>query len=119
MKSGKIWGTTEKILSNDAFEWHKIDIVKGGYCSEHFHEYKYNAFYVESGKLKISIFKDNVKIDNDLIDETILKAGDRMTVEPNQFHMFEALEDTVAYETYWATLRHDDIIRRTVGGIKK
>jgi hypothetical protein len=36
-------------------------------------------------------------------------------VAPGEYHQFEALKDTVAYELYWAQFDHDDIERETVG----
>jgi hypothetical protein len=53
-----------------------------------------------------------------LIDETILCAGDFTQVKPGEFHSFEALEYTVAFELYWAEFNHNDIIRKSVGGIE-
>ena len=54
--------------------------------------------------------------DYDLVDETILKAGDYTTVKPGVYHQFVALEDVIAYELYWApALQHNDIVRETVG----
>ena len=55
MKAGKIWGKTELIEANGSCEFHRIDFVKGGVCSKHKHEYKWNGFFVESGKIHSSI----------------------------------------------------------------
>ena len=52
---------------------------------------------------------------NQIIDETILEAGDFTQVKPGKVHQFEGLEDGVAFELYWAEFNHDDIVRRTVG----
>lgn len=114
-KSGKVWGTTELIHANGVLEFHRIETKKGGFSSKHKHEYKWNGFYVESGKLSIKVWKN----DYDLIDETILEAGDFTQVKPGEFHSFESLEDSVAFELYWAEFNHDDIIRESVGGDKK
>jgi mannose-6-phosphate isomerase-like protein (cupin superfamily) len=110
-KSGKVWGQTELIHANGVLEFHRIDIKKNGKCSEHLHEYKWNGFFVESGRLKIKVWKK----DYDLVDETILDSGDFMQVKPGEFHQFEAIEDTVAFELYWAEFNHNDIKRRSVG----
>tara|TARA_B100000683_G_C12263220_1_gene462519 strand:- start:32 stop:382 length:351 start_codon:yes stop_codon:yes gene_type:complete len=112
---GKVWGKTQDIFKNANFELHRIEVAKGGYCSTHKHVYKFNAFFVEQGKLKITIFET----DYDLVDETIITAGDLTIVKPGNFHKFEALEDTIAYEIYWAELSHDDIERKNVGGLKR
>ena len=53
--------------------------------------------------------------DYDLVDETILKAGDFTKVKPGVLHQFEGLKDGVAFELYWAQFDHNDIKRETVG----
>lgn len=109
---GKIWGNTRCIFLKNNVEISRIEINKGGYCSKHFHHSKYNGFFLESGKLKIKVWKKEY----DLCDETILVAGDFTTVNPTEVHQFEALEDCVCYEIYWTQLEADDITRDTVGG---
>ena len=112
MKSGKVWGTTEIILQTPFIEFHRIWVHSGGYCSTHKHEYKWNLFYVRSGKLKIHINKK----DYALVDTTVLEAGEWTTVKPGEFHSFQAEEDTLAFELYYPEPLSDDIIRETVGG---
>ena len=109
---GKIWGKTQDIFKNPNFELHRIEINKGGYCSKHKHTYKFNAFYIEKGKLKISIYQT----DYDLVDDTIAITGDLSIAEPGLYHKFEALEDTICYEIYWVELDTNDIERESVGG---
>jgi quercetin dioxygenase-like cupin family protein len=92
-------------------EFHKITAHKGGVCSKHRHRHKWNGFYVEQGCLLIRVWKNSY----DLIDETILTAGQYTKVAPGEYHQFEALEDTVAFELYWAQFDHNDIERESVG----
>ncbi len=113
-KAGKIWGMTELIHKNGVLEFHRIDTKKGGVCSKHKHQFKWNGFYVVSGKLKIKVWKG----DYDLVDETILNPGDFTQVKPGEYHSFECLEDAVAFELYWAEFDHTDIVRESVGGMK-
>ena len=47
MKAGKVWGDTVNIFSNHNFEFHRIQVKKGGYCSKHKHLHKFNGFYIE------------------------------------------------------------------------
>ena len=56
MKQGKVWGKTELICANSSLEFHRIDFKKGGVCSKHLHKFKWNGFYVMSGKLLIRNF---------------------------------------------------------------
>jgi len=114
IKAGKIWGQTELIHANGGHELHRIEFKKGFKCSEHEHEFKWNGFYVERGKLLLSVWQDDQE---GLVDETILNKGDFTEVRPGKFHQFKGLEDGVAYELYWGEFNHSDIIRRTVGGI--
>jgi hypothetical protein len=39
-------------------------------------------------------------------------------VAPGEYHQFEAVQDTIAFELYWAEFDHSDIERETVGTIK-
>ena len=114
MIAGKVWGETELLEANHALEFHRIVAKAGGICSKHKHQFKWNGFYVEYGKLLIRIWQNDYK----LIDETTLTSGDWTKVKPGLYHQFEALEDTVAYELYWAEFNHNDIIRESVGKIK-
>tara|TARA_B100000959_G_C14926859_1_gene601869 strand:- start:406 stop:750 length:345 start_codon:yes stop_codon:yes gene_type:complete len=109
---GKVWGNTQPLFCKNNVEIHRIETREGGYCSKHKHEHKYNAFYVESGKLKITAWKN----DYDLVDETIVSTNQITTCPPQEYHMFEALEDTVAYEIYWVELSENDIQRENCGG---
>jgi hypothetical protein len=51
IKAGKVWGGTELIHANGVLEFHRIEFNKGFKCSEHAHEFKWNGFFVESGKM--------------------------------------------------------------------
>lgn len=111
MIAGKIWGSTSLIESNGLFEFHKINTKKDGVCSKHLHKYKWNGFYVHSGKLLIRVWQN----DYDLVDETILSDGEYSKVAPGLYHQFECLEDCIAFELYWSELNHNDIERESVG----
>tara|TARA_Y100001937_G_scaffold60088_1_gene82379 strand:+ start:809 stop:1159 length:351 start_codon:yes stop_codon:yes gene_type:complete len=109
---GKVWGKTQEVFNNPNFEIHRIEAKQGGFCSKHQHKHKYNAFFIEKGKLKITVYET----DYDLIDETTVSAGELTTVKPGVYHRFEAIEDTICYEIYWVELSHDDIQREDTGG---
>ena len=112
MIAGKIWGQTELIHANGVLEFHRIDFKAGGVCSKHKHQFKWNGFYVMTGRMKVSVWQ---KDQHDLVDETILGPGDFTRVKPGYMHQFEGMEDGVAFELYWAEFNHDDIQRETVG----
>ena len=70
MKAGKIWGQTELIHANGVLEFHRIEYKAGYKCSEHEHQYKWNGFYVESGKMIVRVWQDADQ--EGLVDETTL-----------------------------------------------
>jgi len=111
MIQAKAWGNTSDIWAGNNVEIHRIDIAKGGYCSKHKHDYKYNKFYVESGILRIDVW------DGAGVVSSIIGQGESTSVEPKMYHKFIALEPTVAYEIYWVELFKDDIQRESLGGI--
>lgn len=114
MKSGKVWGMTEDIISNAYLEVHRIEVKPHMCCSWHVHYTKVNGFYVESGAITI------VMESGDLLDETALLRGDYMEVPSGRCHRFETgKQPCVVYEIYYPDFRHDDITREDVGGSTK
>ncbi|MHA1469203.1 MAG: hypothetical protein ACTSSP_01435 [Candidatus Asgardarchaeia archaeon] len=110
--SGKIWGSTSKIFDKNNVEIHRIEGKKNHHCSKHKHDHKFNMFFLEKGEIRISIWKN----DYNLVDKTILKAGQSCIVSPGEYHKFTVLKDSVAYEVYWVELDSKDIVRDSVGG---
>jgi mannose-6-phosphate isomerase-like protein (cupin superfamily) len=111
-KQGKIWGETEEIFSSRNVCVNHLNILSGGYCSEHRHRAKFNLFFVLHGKLRISILV------NDKWDHTIIGPGQKTEVAPGYFHKFQALTDVECLEIYEAYLDREDIERRTIGGVE-
>lgn len=112
--NGKVWGSTQCLFFKNNVEIHRITTNKNGYCSKHKHDHKFNAFYVEKGKIKVKVWKKTY----DLVDETIIETGQLTTVSPGEYHLFESLEDSVVYEIYWVELSQSDIQRENVGGMQ-
>lgn len=104
-KTGKIWGFTSEIFTNDTVSIHRIEANKNQKCSKHLHRYKYNMFFVESGKIIVR------RWEQDSIIDTILSNQNSITIEPNIYHQFESLEDSIVYEIYYTKLHNNDIIR--------
>lgn len=117
MKAGKIWGTTELIDHNSTFEFHRIEFKSNHCCSEHYHQTKWNGFFVESGVLLVKTWtkEPTDTRPNMLCDQTVLRAGDYYKVPPGLWHQFVGVEDGVAFELYWAEFNGNDIVRRTQG----
>jgi mannose-6-phosphate isomerase-like protein (cupin superfamily) len=113
MRSGKVWGSTEVIISNPFVEVHRIHIEPNAHCSLHCHEKKVNAFFVISGSLKIEVHKN----DYNLVDTTELTAGQRMAVKPKEYHRFiSGPEPVEAIEIYYPEPLSEDIVRKDHGG---
>jgi mannose-6-phosphate isomerase-like protein (cupin superfamily) len=112
MKSGKIWGETNLVFSNNSVQINQIHIKKGGRCSKHMHNHKNNIFFVQSGELLIEQWTKEW-----LVDSTILKKEDKMNISSQVFHRFTALEDTKALEIYYLDIDNDDIIREDTGSM--
>lgn len=110
-KYGKIWGNTQEIFNMNSISIHRIEILKGGQCSKHYHESKYNMFFVEKGKIKIDIWQK----DYDLVDSTILLDQQSTIVKPGLVHRFTGLEESICYEIYYTKLEENDIIRQDIG----
>ena|SRR6056300_1183619 len=111
-KAGKIWGTTQLVENTPSFEFHRIEFKANSCCSEHYHETKWNGFFVESGRLLIKTWSGD-----GLIDNTTLKAGEYFKVRPGVWHQFIGIDEGVAFELYWAEFNGEDIVRRTQGQI--
>ena len=113
LRQGKDWGYTTLIFKSQTVEVHDLEIEKGGFCSEHKHQ-KINMFYVQTGLLKVRIWRGKK-----MIDETIVGPGQTTAVYRGFWHDFEGLKDTRCIEIYHVFLESGDIKRRTKGGLKK
>lgn len=113
LTAGKVWGRTISLFQKNNVELHRIEVRAGGYCSKHYHNHKWNAFFIEDGCLEISVWKR----DTGLCDVTRLGSGEMMYVPPGEYHRFRGVAPlTKAYEIYWVELSSSDIERRESGG---
>lgn len=110
---GKIWGKTQSVFESDSVEVHIIRPDAGTFCSKHKHNGKHNLFLVLTGRLKVTIFREN-----GVNDVTILGPDMATDVAPGEQHKFEALEDTLALEIYYVKINPHDIERVDQGGRK-
>lgn len=114
MKAGKVWGETKVLLSTPHFQAHELFVYAKSRCSTHRHRTRFNAFYVLDGLLFVEVWQD----DYALVDETILQAGDVLTVAAGLYHRFYTKElEARCVEIYYpAPLDAQDIERLDVGG---
>jgi len=112
---GKVWGLTQKFLDNPFCSFHVLKIRKGGVCSKHLHNHRWNGFYIISGSLKINRWDTQAAGG----DSTVLTQGEWTQIPPGEHHQFEALTDTHAIEIYWpSACVQEDIKRETQGYLK-
>jgi mannose-6-phosphate isomerase-like protein (cupin superfamily) len=113
-KNGKIWGETSLLFARNNVEVHRIKALAGGSSSKHRHAHKHNGFFVESGRLKVEVWKGY-----GIVDKTTLGPGESTDIGPGEYHRFTAIEDAVAFEIYWVQLDPCDIERDGVGSRKR
>ena len=101
----KIWGNTSELLSINSVSINRLNITANSKCSRHYHQYKYNIFYIENGSIIVHIWKDDKQ------ESFVLKSGESLTIPPNTQHQFESICDSVVYEIYYTLTTSDDIIR--------
>jgi len=111
----KFWGQTRCLFVGHSSEVHILVAKKGGFCSRHKHENKWNRFYVVDGEMEVVIFREAGE------DVTVLTPGQFSDVPPGVDHMFRCPnEDCQCLEIYWTDgLDPGDIIRKDTGGIKE
>lgn len=106
MTIDKPWGRTTLIFNDTNVAIYRAEIIKGGMCSKHYHEFKYNQFFLESGFLILKIWETE-----NHYREIFLHSGDSVTIDPKKWHKFLAIEPCNLLEIYYTKLNLDDIIR--------
>lgn len=109
--TAKCWGTTECLLELPMIQVHRINFVKGGNCSVHYHNGRYNAFYVLEGRLEIQGWTERGALVVDL-----LSPGELHVVPPGVKHRFRGNTDGRALEIYFpGEMSTHDIVRLSQG----
>lgn len=117
----KDWGWTEALHDSAYHFAARIDVKAGGFCSQHKHLLKWNGFSVVRGRMVIEIWNAGSHLSDPPDTSILLGPGDYYSVPPGQVHRFYCDVPTCAMETYWShtTVREDDIVRLSLGGIRK
>lgn len=104
----KIWGFKYRLLETATTVVDLLTLKKGGFCSWHYHDFKYNLFIVLEGKILIET-EDYTKV---------LLKNDYYAVSPKIKHRFIAKSKAKLMEVmYTNPVLEDDIIREKQGGL--
>ena len=99
----KAWGEERWIENSPKYCLKELIINKGYQCSIHYHRLKTETFYVISGRIKLFVpeFEESreSKIRLDTTKAVILLPNDFITLQPNTWHKFVGLENSVFMET--------------------
>lgn len=103
-KEPKEWGEEHWIVNKD-YCGKKLVLKKNRRCSMHTHKEKDEVFYLQSGKVKLELGKE----------EHILEPGDFIHIPPNTPHRFTGLEDSEMFE-FSTNHQEDDSFRSEFSG---
>ena len=104
----KVWGFKIRMLETATTVVDLLTLKKGGFCSWHYHDFKYNLFIVLEGKVLIET-EDYTKV---------LAKNDYYAVSPKIKHRFITKSKAKLIEVmYTNPVLEDDIIRLHQGGL--
>lgn len=114
----KAWGTTQPVVRAPHCEAHVLIVEQGGYCSVHYHEHREQYIFVVSGLVQFRLFDVAGRETHRLL----FGSGAKIECDPQVRHQFFAETDCILVEIYrpsepQETLRHEDIVRLSEGGM--
>ena len=96
----KYWGKMDTLFENDQYTVKRIFMRAGTQSSMEYHVKKQEAYFIESGELKIG-----TRIGRAKNTSLVLNKGDVFHIPPGFMHMRIALQDTIIIE--FSTLDDD------------
>lgn len=113
----KCWGRTRCLIERPHYQLHQLE-VEQGYCSIHYHRDRANRFIVESGEVLVTQFFHTKEE-----SQRLCVPGDWFDIPSMVVHQFKVINPGEIFEEYFpdrgGTIRTDDIVRLTVGGVDK
>lgn len=100
----KPWGREIWFANLAGYVGKILEVKKGGRLSLQYHEQKTETQYLFSGKVKLSVGKEQ----NNLKD-LILNPGDKYDILPYTIHRIQGLEDSKIFEV--STPQLEDVVR--------
>jgi len=122
----KPWGRTREL----APDVHEIEVVKGGFCSAHKHEFKANDFTILSGDLTVLVSDqpEPLTLTGPGVINVVLLSRENphglhgLTIPAGVWHQFIARTAVRAVEIYTAAppnvVDANDIVRANQGGVQ-
>ena len=108
----KAWGRVRHLFDTPQCAVSVLEVVKGGYSSRHYHEWRINRFLVQSGQIEVVHYNGSIE------ERFVLNPGDVHDVPAKVVHRFEVIEPGIVIEVYWpaAGVTITDIKRLDTGG---
>ena len=91
----KGWGYEKWIVNKEEYCGKLLFFEKGKKCSFHYHVYKDETFYLQSGKLIVR-YSDEDSLED--AKELVLMPGENFYVYPGLRHQMEAIKDSELFE---------------------
>ncbi len=105
----KNWGYELIIANKPAYCGKLLHFYKGKKCSLHFHVRKDETFFLQSGRLKVSLRHSDGR------DEAVvMEPGDSLLITPGLMHQMEGLEESDLFE--FSTQHFDEDAFRVARG---
>lgn len=103
----KCWGERVNIFKNDLCEVSILKLKGGMRCSWHYHNHKFNKFYVLSGEVILVTEFGEIGI----------RPGEMFMTKPTEKHEFRVGMDSVMIEIMYVFYDTEDIVRHDIGGL--
>ena len=116
----KVWGRVAHLFVSEFAATSLLEVMANSWCSIHYHEYRANAFAVQSGRIVVDYWPRNFYAEAP-IESVELGAGESIQIPSMVVHRFRVLESGLVVETYWpdTMIRQvtiEDIVRFNEGG---
>ena len=103
----KSWGEKWNIFENDLCEVSVLDLRPNQRCSWHYHDTKFNQFFVLRGTVFIKTEDGTAAV----------KENQIFTTRPGEYHEFQTGRDSaVVIEIMFVKYNSEDIHRQKIGG---
>jgi D-lyxose ketol-isomerase len=104
----KLWGYEKHIVNNELYCGKILVAMPNGMaCSVHYHKKKTETFHILRGHLHLQLFS----LERRLQEQTVLNAGDSLTLAPLTPHRFWAADELCEFIEFSTTDAPEDSYR--------